>query len=147
MKQFLSFFLKNDPRKNLVSSRKNGFTTYNFINKFQPYMAWQNSDIKKKVNILSRPVNNATYYSSDPEPGYVWLLKPTGLNRGRGIEIFDNLEDLEKMLMDFLVLMNRKNHGKEREKDKKRMKIEINKNEVKIASKTEKTTDIKQNQV
>ena len=49
MKQFMSFFLKNDPRKNLTSSRKNGFTTYNFINKFQPYMAWQNSDIKKKV--------------------------------------------------------------------------------------------------
>jgi hypothetical protein len=48
-------------------------------------MSWQNSDIKKKVNILSRPVNNATYYSNDPEPGYVWLLKPTGLNRGRGI--------------------------------------------------------------
>lgn len=36
---------------------------FNFINKFQSYMAWQNSDIKKKVNILSRPVNNATYYS------------------------------------------------------------------------------------
>ncbi len=59
--------------------------TYNFTTKFQPYMAWQNSDIKKKVNILSRPVNCPTYYSQEPEPGYVWLLKPTGLNRGRGI--------------------------------------------------------------
>ncbi len=29
-------------------------------------MTWQNSDIKKKVNILSRPVNNTTYYSKDP---------------------------------------------------------------------------------
>ena len=66
MKQFLSFFLKNDPRKNLTSSRKNGFTSYNFVTKFQSYMAWQNSDIKKKVNILSRPVNNSTYYSADP---------------------------------------------------------------------------------
>lgn len=111
MKQFLSFYNKNDPRKNLISSRKNGYTTFNFVNKFQSYMAWQNSDIKKKVNILSRPVNNSTYYSGQPEPGYVWLLKPTGLNRGRGIEIFDNLEDLEKLLMDFLGLMNRKNYG------------------------------------
>ncbi len=87
MKQFLSFYLKNDPRKNLLSSsmRRNGSTTFSFVNKFQSYMAWQNSDIKKKVNILSRPVNNATYYSNDPEPGYIWLLKPTGLNRGRGI--------------------------------------------------------------
>jgi hypothetical protein len=64
MKQFLSFFMKNDPRKNNATSRKNGSSTFNFTNKFQPYMAWQNSDIKKKVNILSRPVNNATYYSN-----------------------------------------------------------------------------------
>lgn len=84
IKQFLSFFIKNDPRKN-TNLRKNGSASFNFLNKFQPYMAWQNSDIKKKVNILSRPVNNSTYYSNDPEPGYIWLLKPTGLNRGRGI--------------------------------------------------------------
>ncbi len=80
MKQFLSFFLKNDPRKNL--SKKNYNSSYNFVNKFQGYMAWQNSDIKKKVNILSKPVNNSSYYS---ENSYLWLLKPTGLNRGRGI--------------------------------------------------------------
>lgn len=58
--------MKNDPRKNLVSSRRTGINSYNFVNKFQPYMAWQNSDIKKKVNILSRPVNSSTYYSQDP---------------------------------------------------------------------------------
>lgn len=68
-------------------------------------MAWQNPDIKKKVNILSKPVNNATYYS---ENSYLWLLKPTGLNRGRGIEIFDSVEQLEKILLDYLLLMNRK---------------------------------------
>lgn len=34
-----------------------------FMGKFQPFMSWQNSDIKKKVNILSRPVNNSSYYS------------------------------------------------------------------------------------
>jgi len=45
-------------------------------------MAWQNSDIKKKINLLSKPINNNTYYS---ENSYLWLLKPTGLNRGRGI--------------------------------------------------------------
>jgi hypothetical protein len=60
MKQFLSFFQKNDPRKNNL---KRGTFPFNFVNKFQGYMAWQNSDIKKKVNILSRPINNNTYYS------------------------------------------------------------------------------------
>ena len=79
MKQFLNFFQKNDPRKNLP---KRGNLCYSFVNKFSPYMGWQNSDIKKKVNILSRPVNSSTYYS---ENSYLWLLKPTGLNRGRGI--------------------------------------------------------------
>ena len=65
--------------------RKNGFITYNFVNRFQPFMAWQNSDIKKKVNILSRPVNQTTYYSGGEDPAYIWIFKPTGLNRGRGI--------------------------------------------------------------
>ena len=88
MKQFLQFFQKNDPRKNI--QKKSNFP-YGFLSKFHPYMAWQNSDIKKKVNILSKPVKNATYYS---ENSYLWLLKPTGLNRGRGIEIFDSLEQL-----------------------------------------------------
>jgi len=93
MKQFLYFFQKNDPRKN---NSKKGNTAFNFVPKFQGYMAWQNSDIKKKVNILSKPVNNSTYYS---ENSYMWLLKPTGLNRGRGIEIFDSIEQLEKILL------------------------------------------------
>lgn len=88
MKQFLQFFQKNDPRKN---NQKKANFPFGFLAKFHPYMAWQNSDIKKKVNILSKPVNNATYYS---ENSYLWLLKPTGLNRGRGIEIFDSLEQL-----------------------------------------------------
>ena len=77
----------------------------------QNYMSCQNPDIKKKVNLLSRPINNATYYS---ENSYMWLLKPTGLNRGRGIEIFDSLEELEKKLLDFLAMMNRKKLNKEK---------------------------------
>lgn len=82
LKQFLSFFSKHDPRKANPNNRKSVYNGNNFVNKFQPYMAWQNSDIKKRVNILSRPVNNNCYYG---ENSYLWLLKPTGLNRGRGI--------------------------------------------------------------
>jgi len=48
----------------------------------QSYMTWENSEIKKKVNFLSKPINNKVYYSTN---SYLWLLKPTGLNRGRGI--------------------------------------------------------------
>ena len=63
IKQFLSFYSKNDPRKATSPTKRGNFTNFSFVNKFQPFMAWQNSDIKKKVNILSRPVNNTTYYS------------------------------------------------------------------------------------
>lgn len=62
IKQFLSFFTKHDPRKHVNTSGKR-INTNLIVNKFQPYMAWQNSDIKKKVNILSLPVNSPCYYS------------------------------------------------------------------------------------
>lgn len=35
------------------------------------------------------------------ESTYMWLLKPTFLNRGRGISIFDNLEALVKLVSEF----------------------------------------------
>lgn len=87
----------------------------NFVNKFNPYMAWQNSDIKKKINQLSKPINNSCYYNQN---SYLWLLKPTGLNRGRGIEIFDSLDTLEKMLISFLEHLNRKKIVQQKEKEK-----------------------------
>ena len=134
IKQFLSFFLKNDPRK---SNSKKGVWPANFVGKFQSYMAWQNSDIKKKVNILSKPINNTTYYS---ENSYLWLLKPTGLNRGRGIEIFDSLEQLEKILLDYLALMNRKKVMEK--KNEKPEKTEKNQDKV-----SEKTVDRSEKEV
>ncbi|CAD8142867.1 unnamed protein product [Paramecium octaurelia] len=42
---------------------------------------------------------NNTFLSE--ESTYMWLLKPTFLNRGRGIQIFDNLETLVKLVSDF----------------------------------------------
>lgn len=35
------------------------------------------------------------------EQAYLWLLKPTFLNRGRGIHVFDNLETLVKVVQEF----------------------------------------------
>lgn len=32
---------------------------------------------------------------------YVWVLKPVNLNRGRGIEFFSSLEELEKFLNEY----------------------------------------------
>ena len=49
---------------------------------------------------------NNTFLSEDST--YMWLLKPTFLNRGRGIQIFDNLETLVKLVSDFLVGLKEK---------------------------------------
>ena len=41
-------------------------------------------------------VVNGTHYM-----GYnLWMLKPTGLNRGRGIHVFDSIEKLKKLLRE-----------------------------------------------
>lgn len=32
---------------------------------------------------------------------YLWLLKPTGLNRGRGINVFNNLDQLTDLLIEY----------------------------------------------
>jgi len=42
-----------------------------------------------------------TFKSSEDESNYLWLLKPTGLNRGRGIHIFSTIEQLDKLLNDY----------------------------------------------
>lgn len=34
-------------------------------------------------------------------PDYLWLLKPTGLNRGRGIHVFTDIENLVDLLIDY----------------------------------------------
>lgn len=39
---------------------------------------------------------------------YFWFLKPTGTNRGRGIQIFNSLEKLESYLSQYCVGMEEK---------------------------------------
>ena len=68
-------------------------------------MARQNPDIRKKGTTYCRTISSPSYYSSD---NYLWLLKPTGLNRGRGIEIFNSLEQLEQKMLKHFQAMNRK---------------------------------------
>lgn len=40
-------------------------------------------------------------FMSEDKNSYVWLLKPASLNRGRGIEVFSSLEQLEKYLNEY----------------------------------------------
>ena len=36
----------------------------------------------------------------------IWLLKPTGLNRGRGIHIFQTIDEFKKILKDTYDISN-----------------------------------------
>lgn len=44
---------------------------------------------------------HSTFLGDQATTPYMWLLKPTNLNRGRGIEIFSNLNQLETLINNY----------------------------------------------
>ena len=42
---------------------------------------------------------NNSFLSDDSN--YLWLLKPTYLNRGRGIHVFSNLDTFQKLINEY----------------------------------------------
>jgi phosphoribosylamine-glycine ligase len=47
----------------------------------------------------------------------IWILKPTGLNRGKGIHVVDNIKQIKKIIIDTCIenCVATKPIGKERE--------------------------------
>lgn len=66
-----------------------------------PRLPSQQSRREKRCqgNFYCHPITNPTFFS--PSSNYLWLLKPTFLNRGRGIHIFKDLNELEKIINDY----------------------------------------------
>jgi hypothetical protein len=66
-----------------------------------PRLPSQQSKHEKRCqgNFYCHPSTSATFFS--PASNYLWLLKPTFLNRGRGIHIFKDLLELEKIVNDY----------------------------------------------
>lgn len=62
---------------------------------------------------------------NDPQGNYLWFFKPNGLNRGRGIKIFNKIEQLETFLNESL--MEEDENWKKKEEEKIKNKLEINK--------------------
>ena len=56
---------------------------------------------RSQGNFYTRPTIHPTFFSADSH--YVWLLKPTFLNRGRGIHIFTSLTEFEKLINQYVV--------------------------------------------
>ena len=48
-------------------------------------------DKRSQGNFYCRPIMPSTFYEKGGQ--YVWLIKATFLNRGRGIHVFNNLTD------------------------------------------------------
>lgn len=43
-----------------------------------------------------------TTFVLNEESSYLWILKPTFLNRGRGIHVFNTMIQLEKIISDYI---------------------------------------------
>ncbi len=56
---------------------------------------------------MNQAVQKDTYYAKRkiPVPHFkaqnIWILKATGFNRGRGIHVFNKLEDLKKLIKEY----------------------------------------------
>lgn len=44
---------------------------------------------------------NPYFITGGDDSKFLWLLKPTFLNRGRGIHVFSNLETLAKLISEY----------------------------------------------
>ena len=56
---------------------------------------------KKLKEIFSKPKMNDCMIEHGEDINYLWLLKPTFLNRGRGIHIFQSLEQLCSLIDEY----------------------------------------------
>lgn len=59
------------------------------------------SIIEKKQTAYKKLKFNSAYISDKDKSSYLWLLKTTFLNRGRGIHVFSELDELEKLFTDY----------------------------------------------
>jgi len=99
MQKFAKFFIKHhpDPTKyshpNLSDKRSHN-TWFNFdYRKKAAYHPYNSCEEKKKSQYVKPILPNTFLKKSN-----VWVLKPVGLNRGRGIEVFNSLETLNELI-------------------------------------------------
>jgi hypothetical protein len=102
IQKFAKFFIKHNPDQNKYPRPDPNGKNHN---------VWYNFDYRKKGNYTAPVMNASKKVSPYLKPkihktfitGYnVWILKPTGFNRGIGIEVFNTLESLNEFLNTFL---------------------------------------------
>ncbi|EGR27130.1 tubulin-tyrosine ligase family protein, putative [Ichthyophthirius multifiliis] len=97
--QFASYFYKLNPNKPKSNTQK---LIKELINNLKSIYYSVNSDYKKlKSNFFSKPKMHNSFIDCLQENNYIWLLKPTVYNRGRGIELFNNLDQFQKFIKEY----------------------------------------------
>jgi len=76
----------------------NAFFTFDLKRKGKVYHIPETLSTKEKISRYLQPKVFDSYYRGSN----LWLLKPTGLNRGVGIEIFNSLQGLNNYLNEWL---------------------------------------------
>ncbi|EGR34832.1 hypothetical protein IMG5_000600 [Ichthyophthirius multifiliis] len=139
MQEFFHFYEKNMPyqikkkmTQKLLSEIKKKIKNYfNFSNNEKKMSNNNSQKTKYKIN---------PSYILDYNSPYMWLLKPTFLNRGRGINIFTDLISLEKYIGQYIngteekILVKKQNLEEIKLDINKKEDNEKNENEQKIAN-------------
>ena len=100
MQRFAKFFIKHDPNPSRYpkpegAKNQHVYYPFDFKKKRGNLINLNNND--RKPSLYNKPKMPKTFIK-----GFnVWLLKPTGLNRGRGIEVFNKLEKLNGFINEF----------------------------------------------
>lgn len=102
LKRFLYFYLDNCPKRNQIPKNKRKEEDHKafmeFVKSIKHIHNMQNLTYEKKEHPNSKPTMKPIYTNGE---GYLWLLKPTDLNRGRGIYLFRSLEELTSILEEY----------------------------------------------
>lgn len=103
MQKFAKFFIKHDPNPSRYprpdqTDKKNHNVFYNFDYRKKKQYGQPIIQSNKKPSPYLKPKIHKTFIKGHN----VWILKPTGFNRGVGIEVFNSLESLNQFLINFI---------------------------------------------
>lgn len=85
---FIKFYNRNLPEK------FSGSKVHSILlprSKYVPYLSAQQLHKKSQGNFYCKPTCPKTFFSKSN--AYLWILKPTFMNRGRGVSLFSNLSE------------------------------------------------------
>lgn len=99
MQRFAKFFINHSPDPSIYSKpdpndKRNSDVWFNFNYRKRGKYQAPNLEAVKPTSQYLKPKMAKTFSKGST----LWVLKPTGLNRGRGIEVFNSLESLNELM-------------------------------------------------